>query len=405
MGRVGLLEKLRRISAPAGLPEPRESAGELPGDWAEGSPGRFWLRRARFPLTHAHGAVRLEELLAAPAAALAPLARDEALDAIDFRRAVFFDTETTSLGGGAGTYVFLLGAGYFEDDAFVVEQYFLREMADEPALLRAVNERFGASRLAVSFYGKGFDTPRLLDRFAFHRIRPALPRAHLDLCVVGRGLYRGAFPDCRLQTFERELVKFERVDDLPGEMCPRAFFAFLRGDASLVARVFEHNLHDILSLPAVAACFAREAEAPRHPVVLANLGALHEGAGRDAQARAAYAAALPGLRALRHPQLARALERLALLERRAGRHAVSARLLLERKDVAPRSLEAFEDLAKFFEHRARDLERAEAIAAEARAELLNGRIALDALARGRRLRDLDHRLARLRRRRARDSLS
>jgi len=402
---MGLIEKLRRIAAPSDEAEGAVPSHDPPGGWADGCGGRFWVRRVRHPVEHAHGDVRLGDVLAAPSAALAPLARERSVDAMDFRRAVFFDTETTSLGGGVGSYVFLLGAGFFDGDAFVVEQFFLRAMADEPALLAAVNERLGAFELAVSFHGKGFDAPRLADRFAFHRMRPALPPAHLDLCIVGRSLYRGAFQDCRLQTFERELVGFRRVDDLPGEMCPAAFFHWLRGDASLVARVFEHNLLDILTLPAIAARFAREADAPSHPVVLSNLGAHHEAAGRDAQARAAYDAALQGLRAAGHPHLPRVLERLALLERRAGRHAASARLLLERTGALPHALEPFEDLAKYYEHRARDLDRAEAMTVEARTRVETGQFGLDPATRARRLREIDHRLARVRRRRARDAVS
>jgi hypothetical protein len=294
--------------------------------------------------------------------------------------------------------VFLLGAGYFEGDGFVVEQYFLNEMAEERVLLDAVNRRLRAFDLAVSFHGKGFDAPRLTDRLAFHRMTLTLPAAHLDLCLVGRSLFRGAFADCRLQTFERELVGFRRADDLPGAECPRAFFAHLQGDSSLIPRVFEHNLYDILTLPAVLGCFAVQVAAPEHPVVLANLGAFREACGHDREARDLYAAALDGLRERRHPLLSRALERLALLERRAGRHAESAALLMERRDLAPPAFQPLEDLAKYYEHRARDLGRAHEAAADARSRLVTGKIRVDSQARDRHLRALEHRIARLRRR-------
>ncbi|MGH7162928.1 MAG: hypothetical protein ACREID_05545, partial [Planctomycetota bacterium] len=64
-----------------------------------------------------------------------------------------------------------------------------------------------------------------------------------------------------------------------------------------------------------------------------------------------------------------------------------------------------EDLAKYYEHRVRDAAGAEAIAAEARSLVVAGRIALDAASRARRLRSLDHRLRRLRRKRARGGQS
>jgi uncharacterized protein YprB with RNaseH-like and TPR domain len=395
-----LREKLRRIAAPATARDGVRPAiaAPLPGEPVESDEGPFWRRRTVFPLSHTHGRMSLEEVHAASLGRLAELARDARLAGLDISRAFFFDTETTSLGGGAGIYVFLLGMGYFADAAFVVEQYFLQDVTQERAMLQAIRRRFAGFDLVVSFHGKGFDAPRLLDRLSFHRMRLDLPASHLDLCLVGRSLYRGAFEDCRLQTFERELVQFRRRDDLPGSECPRAFFSHLRGDSSLIPRVFEHNLYDVLTLPAVAACFAREAEAPRHPVVLSNLGAVYEARGRDRLARDLYAEALDGLRRACHPLLARSLERLALLERRAGRHDASARLLQERRDLAPSAFQPLEDLAKYYEHRAHDLDQATRTALDARARLLAGTIAVDPRTRVRHLEALDHRLSRLKRR-------
>lgn len=393
-----LVEKLRRIAAPAADVPSKNVPAFLPGERIEAEDGRLWVRRLEVPLDFAHGRLRLRDVRAAAPGDLAEVAREPRLKAFDFRRTLFFDTETTSLGGGVGTYVFLLGAGWFEGESFVVEQYFLSEVTEERALLSAINRRFAQFEFAVSFHGKGFDAPRLTDRLAFHRMKLQLPAVHLDLCLVGRSLYRGAFPDCRLQTFERELVGFLRSDDLPGAECPRAYFSYLQGDRSLVARVFEHNLHDILTLPAVAACFTREIAAPAHPVVRSNLGLFCESLGHDAPARAHYLAALEGLRAAGHPLLSRTLERLALLERRAGRHAESANLLHERAAVPPRTFQPLEDLAKYYEHRARDLTRAEEAALAARERLLAGGSEVDPASRARSLHALDYRLARLRRR-------
>ncbi|HEX5137524.1 MAG TPA: ribonuclease H-like domain-containing protein [Planctomycetota bacterium] len=394
-----LVDKLRRIAAPA-APDalPSRAGAVLPGARVDAEEGPLWVRRIEVPVDFVHGRVRLGDLRTAAPGDLAEVARDPRLLAFDFGRTVFFDTETTSLGGGVGTYVFLLGAGWFEGASFVVEQYFLSDVTEERAFLSAINRRFAQFESAVSFHGKGFDAPRLSDRLSFHRMELRLPAVHLDLCLVGRSLYRGAFTDCRLQTFERELVGFRRSDDLPGAECPRAYFAYLQGDASLATRVFEHNLHDVLTLPAVAECFTRELAAPAHPVVRSNLGLLCESLGQDAPARAHYFAALDGLRATGHSLLSRTLERLALLERRAGRHAESARLLHERATIHPRSFQPLEDLAKYYEHRVRDLTRAEAAALEARRHLLEGGIEIDPASRARFLHALDHRLARLRRR-------
>ena len=47
---------------------------------------------------------------------LALIAKDAELEYVDVSKAVFLDTETTGLGMGAGTYVFLVGAGYLDGD-------------------------------------------------------------------------------------------------------------------------------------------------------------------------------------------------------------------------------------------------------------------------------------------------
>ncbi len=409
-----LVEKLRRIAAPppAAPPVVRRDIA-LAGERVDG----YRIRRERIALHRCHGQDPVGESAATRLAPLAGIARDDALSGYRVSDALYFDTETTSLGGGVGTWVFLLGAGWFEDDAFVVEQYFLDDVTGEAALLEAVRRLFARFPLAVSFHGKGFDTPRLQGRHLFHGIPWSFPDAHLDLCIVGRSLYRGAFSDCRLQTFERELLGHVREDDLPGAECPQAFFRHLQGDSTTIPRVFEHNLLDILTLPLVAARFSGAMTSPDHPVLLSNLGRFFERSGQDAKARAAYARALQefaesaaGSRQANghgtgcvtngraRDVLARSLERLALLERRAGRHAASADLLKRRIELPPYAFQPLEDLAKYHEHRARDLVAAQATAIEARSRLVTGRIEADRVARERYLGAIDHRLARLERR-------
>ena len=62
--------------------------------------------------------------------------------------AVFLDTETTGLAGGAGTAAFLVGVGWVDGERFRVRQYFMRDYHEEAALLRALAEdlaRFATS--------------------------------------------------------------------------------------------------------------------------------------------------------------------------------------------------------------------------------------------------------------------
>ena len=63
-----LVEKLRRIAAPAASPVPVRSVGrDLPGEEVPSAAGPYWVRRVRYPLRHRHGAASLKEIRRTPA--------------------------------------------------------------------------------------------------------------------------------------------------------------------------------------------------------------------------------------------------------------------------------------------------------------------------------------------------
>src|SRR5580693_2720943 len=98
----------------------------------------------------------------------------------------FFDLETTGLSGGAGTYAFLVGCGWFDDDgAFVTRQYLLVQFADERSLLALVAGELARAGALVSFNGKSFDAPLLETRFLYHRLEwSGARRPHIDMLPV-----------------------------------------------------------------------------------------------------------------------------------------------------------------------------------------------------------------------------
>ena len=116
-----------------------------------------------YPLTHRHGRHDVERYRAAARASRRALpsflaedepgatrsARRRSRRAAVRRRAaalLFFDLETTGLSGGAGTYAFLVGFGYFDGDGFHTRQFFLRGYGEERALLHAVTRQVSAAR-------------------------------------------------------------------------------------------------------------------------------------------------------------------------------------------------------------------------------------------------------------------
>ncbi len=240
---------------------------EPPADLVGECEGSVLARRTVFDATHRHGDWSLAEALAADARASALLTRDPALAGVDLERALFLDTETSGLSGGAGTWVFLVGLGSFEAGGsgaatFVVWQGFLAEPAAERALLDVVAGKIRGASAVVSFFGKSFDRHRLEDKMRLHGIEPPFAgRPHLDLYHPLRRLYRprlgDGFGDARLRTLERELCAVAREDDLPGAFAPAAWFDFLHGRPHELEGVFRHNRDDVLSLVTLAAHLAR----------------------------------------------------------------------------------------------------------------------------------------------------
>lgn len=240
-------------------PRPRSELSFDPPARIEAS-GATRARRTLLPSGHAHGDLRLGAWSAAQARTLAELARDPRIADCDLSRALFLDTETSGLSGGAGTYVWMVGLGRFvagaEDESaqFEVWQGFLDHPSREAELLRETAARIAAASMVVTFFGKSFDRHRLEDKMRLHRIAPpfeAIP--HLDLYWPLRRAHRGKWGDCRLKTLEHHLCGVRRHDDLPGSFAPAAWFDFLAGRPHRLEGVFRHNHDDILSLVVLAA--------------------------------------------------------------------------------------------------------------------------------------------------------
>lgn len=401
--RAGTLDELRRVirriegTRPFRVaPEPAETV--LGGQLVETEAGPILTVRHEFPFDHRHGRVALEGALSVSAEALSVLSRDGALP--DVRRLLFLDTETTGLSGGTGTYAFLVGAGFVEDDRFVVVQHFMRDLDEEGALLAAVAPLLERASAVVTFNGSGFDVPLLETRFILGRRRWPAALVHMDLLHPARRVWAARFVDCRLSTLEREVLGHRRQHDVPGSLIPSLYFDYLRRrHAAPLARVFTHNCDDVLSLAALLGWLGHALTRRDHGVDdaldLAGVGRLWERFDPE-QAAACYRGALAvGL----PPAVAHAVRlRLASWEKRQSRwdsactlweHATSA------KSFDPRP---WEELAKYHEHRARDIPTAHALVVRAlgRAEAATASPSIvDALTS--RLARLDRRLARPRR--------
>ncbi len=263
----------------------------LPGAEVANDSGTYHLAETRIALDVRHGDFQVGALLEIVPDKIALAARLELSD-LNFRSAVFLDTETTSLESGAGVHVFMIGVGFFEKDAFVVRQYFMRNPAEEVAMLSDLGELLARFEIAVSFFGKNFDLPRIVDRFNINRLPLNFPPVHIDLCHTGRRIWKGLFGNCQLQTLERGILKFVRSDDLPGADCPQAYFNYLRGFPSRINDVFEHNLYDVISMAVLPWAIDQAMTDSDRALVLANVARVYAEADRTEAAVGRYEMAL-----------------------------------------------------------------------------------------------------------------
>lgn len=161
-------------------------------------------------------------------------------------RVVALDIETC---GFTSAPLFMVGIAVAEAERLVFHQGFARDYSEEAALLEWTRERLVDIGLLVTFNGKSFDMPYVADRMRYYRAAPLPNHLHLDLLPICRRLWKGRFPNCRLQTFEEHLFDFVRWGDIPGAEIPDVYHTFVdTGNSRHVARVAEHNRLDIITL-------------------------------------------------------------------------------------------------------------------------------------------------------------
>ncbi len=359
----------------------------VPGITIENSAGVCYMRTQIYPLHIARGERPLRDLLAQQPNIFAPYHPTFGLhDQLDFRQAAFIDTETTGLGGGAGVYCFMVGVGTFEGEApgelatptqFVVRQFFMRNPAEEGALLIALAELLEPYTMSVTFNGRTFDLPLLRARFSQNqRMFPDLrgsgrmlnaDRPHLDLLHPARRLWKRRLQSCRLINLEQMILGLQRnEDDVPGHLIPLLYTEYMRsGHAHDMRRVFYHNCEDIVSMVALAEQLGRafdqpvtQQEQPLHPLDCLALGQAYERLEQWQQAESAYCQALE---TLRDPAAqVDAYQRLAQLQKRQGRWQAAAETWQRWLTSVPGNNQTpYIELAKYSEWQINDLEQAE----------------------------------------------
>jgi uncharacterized protein YprB with RNaseH-like and TPR domain len=335
--------------------------------------GEAFYVETRYPVEYCRGPLSLEHCHTIPGSAWTLLGRVP--DTVDLRRAVFFDTETTGLAGGTGTHAFLVGLGHFEGYDFVVRQYFLRDYPEEDAMLEAVDRDLRRFEAIVSFNGKSFDWPLMETRFRLARRRVPLSGApHLDLLHPSRRIWRDRLVQCNLTNLEAQVLGVHRQGDVPGALIPQLYFDYLRtGEAGPLADVILHNRLDIVSLVSLAGWLGQMVTAPFTPTPdgelicgddLYALGRLFEARGEHSRAIACYETSLErGLEAISPALAQRSLSQAYKRLREHDRAVAIWSEMIEGEGAL--SLFPFIEMAKYYEHVARDLDRAREMARQA----------------------------------------
>ena len=231
-------------------------------------------------------------------------------------------------------------------------------------------------------------------------------RPHLDLLHPARRLWRRRLQSCRLINLEQMILGLQRSeDDVPGSLIPYLYVDYVRtGQAGAMSRVFYHNREDIVSMVALAhhliQAYASPDEAEEGLGVQGEdwlaLGISYEKRDESARAEAAYRRALDAIADSR--MRADAFAHLALLFKRQARWAEAADVwqlwLTSVPGVDPTP---YVELAKYCEWQANDLEQAEMWTAWALHNLRNAPVYQRLPGQ---MADLEHRLERVRRKRA-----
>ena len=333
------------------------------GEIVSSPEGDTFQTQEYFPPHFRCGEMVLSEILDIPTYPAHLLLRDERLKELDLRKVLFLDTETTGLSGGTGTFAFMIGLGFFEGDGFHIRQFFMRDYSEERASLRLFNDLLNSFQFLITFNGRHYDVPLLETRFILSRIPSKIREIpNFDLLHPSRKLWKGAYDNCRLVTLESQLLGMERADDIPSEWIPTLYFDYLRtGDGLKIHRVFYHNQMDILSMVALAGRIHLAYHDPQ--AARPGKGIEHFALGRLFWEHRNPEKAIPcfeiALKRCEDSLSWEVMRWLSMAFKKTGQ-SERARSLWEEMATWPYKKDSypFIELAKYYEHRLKDFEKA-----------------------------------------------
>ena len=334
----------------------------LAGEERENDHGSYFCIEEVWKPSCRHGNQCVTDFLGADMEALSVLSGHDGMRDMALTDGLYLDTETTGLSGGTGTVAFLIGLGWFAGSSFVTHQLFMRDYAEERACLACLRDIIREKKFLVTFNGKSFDINLLGTRFIINRLAsPFADFPHLDLLHPTRRLLGHRLENNRLITVEEGVLDFVREGDIPGWEIPERYFRWLRSRRPhLMTEVFHHNRLDIISMAALT----------RH---LSDI--LTEKENPFPEGKRASLAAARLLLDRRHVTEGRALLRdlscsacsdvsrdarchLSLILKKEGNWRQAGKIWEMMLQDNPSDCFACEELAKWYEHRLKDVNKA-----------------------------------------------
>ncbi|MBK9924335.1 MAG: ribonuclease H-like domain-containing protein [Anaerolineales bacterium] len=362
--KPSISDKLKSLGVKKGnaLPAPQKPDSHsidsvVAGRFSPTPRGDVFIAEQKYPADHIYGSSPL--ISSFPFSFISQWANDSQITELPLSKFAFLDTETSGLSGGTGTYAFLVGAARFIDDTFVLQQFFMRDPAEEPAVLEGLAKFLAPCEALVTFNGKAFDAPLLSTRYRLHQIPiPYQDYSHLDLLPLARRLWRDRLESRALKYLEEHVLGLIRSsEEVPGFEIPWLYFDYLRtGDARPLGGVFYHNAMDVVAMAALLAHMNDMLESPyegkvQHGLDFVALGKLFEDLGHWDDAAKLFERGLEF--GLTESDFGVAVKRLSILQKRRGDLDEAVRLW---EASAERGhLYALIELAKHYEHKQRDV--------------------------------------------------
>jgi len=337
----------------------KEKTNFLPGIRKSNSLGEYFYAEHQYTSNYIHGTIPFDQFFPPPSVYSTP----ESDHTFDLNKCIFIDTETTGLSTSGGTFAFMVGIGWFEENHFVLRQYFLISPDQEEAMLLDLENLLSLHQNIVSYNGIGFDIPILKSRFKYHRIPTTITnKKQIDLLKYARMLFRYQFENRSLKSIESKVLNFQRTEEeIPGYLAPVIYQEYLKsGETQEIAGVFYHNEMDVVSLAALLRIINEVAnEKDNH---FSNYETLHFSLARQFDRNREYSKAIDYyLRALEQPKLPDSI-RLSCYLCSANIYKKTNQIekALEFWQLASEfgNIESLIEIAKIFEHKTKNYQLA-----------------------------------------------